>query len=242
MTDLPSDVALIYLPDPEPLRDYFRRLGAEAELEEGGVRVRYSGDGSADDTVAVYLRSWVQANNRPVSVLFDPPPPVPLIQSRVETAPTPARDLFREQRPPRLGDLLEARGLITSEQLELALAESRANGDLLGRVLIRRRLIFGDELARTLADQLNLPYVNLKVIGFDRSVAQLVPSSVGMRFAFLPIGRIGGRVRVAFSDPLDEEAKATASEFLGEHTVAVADLLEIELAWRTIDPHLMQVA
>ena len=188
----------------------------------------------------MFLGSWVRANDIPVCALFDPPEPVPFHQLRAEQEPTPPAKDFLER--PRLGDLLEMRGLVTPEQLDEALAESRAGGDLLGRVLIRRRFIYGDELARTLADQLDLTYVNLKVVGYDPSVATLVSSKVGMQFAFLPIGRLGGKVRIAFADPLDEQAKSIAAAAVGEYTVAVADMLEIELAWRTIDPHLMQVA
>jgi hypothetical protein len=234
MTGVSGETATIYVSEPARLRDYFLRLGADASVEDGAVRVRYAGDGSADDTITVYLRNWVERNNLFASILLDPPPPIPFSNSRVEEAPTPPAAPFLNR--PRLGDLLQFRGLITTEQLERALAESRASGDLLGRVLIRRRFIFGDELARTLADQLDLPYVNLRVVGYEQSVASLLPSEIGMRFAVLPIGRMGGRVRVAFADPCDDEAKETVRAFVGEFTVVVADLLEIELAWKSIDP------
>lgn len=233
MTGLPGESATIYVSDPGRLRDYFLRLGAEATVDDGAVRVRHTGDGSADDTITCHLRHWVERNRMFASILLDPPAPVPLEGSRVELGPTPA-DLFLEK--PRLGDLLLFRGLISAEQLEQALAESRANNDLLGRVLIRRRFIFGDELARTLADQLDLQYVNLRVVGYDASVAALVPSEVGMAYAVLPIGRMGGTVRVAFADPLDDGAKTALQSLVGDFTVVVADMLEIELAWRTIDP------
>jgi hypothetical protein len=137
---------------------------------------------------------------------------------------------------PRLGDLLLKKGLITQEQLDAALAESRETGDLLGRVMIRRQFIFEDELARTLADQLDLPYVNLRVAGFDRAAAAMIPSGEGMRIAAVPIGILGGRVRVAFADPSDETAKTVARQFVGDFSLAVSELSEIELAWRSVDP------
>jgi hypothetical protein len=102
--------------------------------------------------------------------------------------------------------------------------------------MIRRGFIFEDELARTLADQLDLPYINLRVAGFDRSVAQLLPSAEGLRIAAIPVGFLGGRVRVAFADPSDESAKELVRRHVGEFTLAVADLSDIELAWRTVDP------
>jgi hypothetical protein len=102
--------------------------------------------------------------------------------------------------------------------------------------MIRRQFIFEDELARTVADQLDLPYVNLHVTGYDRSSAMLLPSHEGMRIAALPAGVFAGRIRVVFADPMDEGAKAIVRKHVGDFTLAVADLSAIEQAWRQIDP------
>lgn len=234
MAGFAGESAIIYVSEPARLRDYFLRLGAAASAEDGAVRVAHLGDGSGEDTISAYLRNWVDRNGIVASILFDPPPPVQTGASRLEQAPTPPPQPFFDR--PRLGDLLQARGLISQEQLDQALLDSRTTNDLLGRVLIRRRFIFGDELARTLADQLDLPYVNLRVIGCDPSVAACMPSSLGMQFGVLPIGRMGGTVRVAFADPLDDKAKAAVQACFGDFTPVVADLLEIELAWKSVDP------
>ena len=235
MSGVSGESATIYVSDPARLRDYFLRLGANAVVENHAVRVEHVGDGADDNTIDAHLRHWVERNGIAASV---GPPQAPVLvpapAPRVETAPPAARDLFVER--PRLGDLLLSRGLITMEQLESALAESRTTGDLLGRVLIRRRVIFGDELARTLADQLQLPYVNLGVVGYDPSVSILMPSTLAIAVGVLPIGRLCGQVRVAFADPSDETAIKRVETFVGEHSVVVADLLEIELAWRRVDP------
>jgi hypothetical protein len=217
------DAATIAVAQPELLRDYFLRLGATASVEGATVHVEL-----ADETsVADHVRHWSEVNAIEASIV-DPAPEAPV------PAPAPAPAFFLER--PRLGDLLLKKGLITQEQLEAALAESRATGDLLGRVLIRRQFLFEDELARTLADQLELPYVNLRVAGFDRAAAAMLPSSEGMRIAAVPIGILGGRVRVAFADPSDETAKAVARQFVGDFSLAVAELSEIELTWRSLDP------
>jgi hypothetical protein len=218
------DAATIVVAQPEPLRDYFLRLGAEASIvDESTLHVEL-----ADETsIADHVRHWSEKNGieahiaQPASA-----EPVPLH--------TPQQSFFLER--PRLGDLLLKKGLITPEQLQAALTESRETGDLLGRVMIRRQFIFEDELARTLADQLALPYVNLRVAGFDRAAAAMIPSSEGMRIAAVPIGILGGRVRVAFADPSDETAQAVARKFVGDFSLAVSELSEIELVWRSLDP------
>ena len=215
------DAATIAVARPELLRDYFLRLGATASIDGSMVQVELDDETS----VADHIRHWSEVNG---------------IEARIvePAAEAPARvhapAFFLER--PRLGDLLQKKGLISQEQLEAALAESRATGDLLGRVMIRRQFLFEDELARTLADQLELPYVNLRVAGYDRAAAALVPSSEGMRIAAVPIGILGGRVRVAFADPSDETAKAVVRQFVGDFSLAVAELSEIELAWRSLDP------
>jgi len=217
------EAVTIAVATPIELRDYFLRLGAESTVvSPQEVHVRLVQTGEDDDSIADHLRHWVTRNGIPAMIGGSAQGPI-------------GSDTYFLERP-RLGDLLLRRGLITQEQLDEALAASRASGDLLGRVMIQRRFIFEDELARTVADQLDLPYVNLRVAGFDRSVAQMLPSHEGMRMAVLPIAVLGGRIRVVFADPSDEEAKAIARQHIGDFTLAVADLSDIELAWRALDP------
>ena len=228
------DAATILVAQPEPLRDYFLRLGAEASIADpSSVRVELA-VAEGDDTIADHLRRWVEVNGVDAQIATDEPEAEG--EPEPEPVPVPARaEMFFLERP-RLGDLLLKKGLITQEQLEAALSESRESGDLLGRVMIRRQFIFEDELARTLADQLALPYVNLRVAGFDRAAAAMIPSGEGMRIAAVPIGVFGGRIRVAFADPSDETAQAVARKFVGDFSLAVSELSEIELAWRSVDP------
>ncbi|HET8606955.1 MAG TPA: hypothetical protein VFL66_07980, partial [Gaiellaceae bacterium] len=180
------------------------------------------------ETIAERLRMWTAATEIAATIEPTTAPPPPQVPH--------ATDAFLER--PRLGDLLLRKGLIAHEQLERALAESASTGDLLGRVMIRRAFIFEDELARTLADQLDLPYVNLRVAGFDPSVARLIPSAEGFRVAAIPVGVSGGRIRVAFADPSDESARALVGRHVRDFTLAVADLSDVELAWRAVDPTL----
>jgi hypothetical protein len=226
-----GETATIVVPEPALLRDYFLRLGLEAEIADDGVRVDLQGDVTGEHSIQAYLQNWVNRNGVHATIQLEAvPAPAP-----ARPVAVPAATSFQGDRP-RLGDLLQRKGLITAEQLQDALAQSRATNDLLGRVLIRRRYIFGDELARTLADQLDLPFVNLRVIGYERSVAVMLPSELGLRLAALPIGVVGNRIRVAVADPTDEEGLAAMQPYLGSFSVCVADLLEIELAWKTLDP------
>ncbi len=210
----------IRVTEPERLRDYFLRLGANAEIVgEGARQVVVVTSGERDD-VAAYLASWTAINGVDASI---EPPRTPVLGGARRHAPRP-----------RLGDLLLAKGMITEEQLDEGLVEARVSGDLLGRILLRHEWIFEDELARALAEQLNLPYVNLRNAGIDYALARILPVETGVRFAAIPIGVRGDLVRVAFADPYDEGARDAVGAYVQNVEPVVAELTDIETAWRTV--------
>jgi hypothetical protein len=202
------------------LRDYFLRLGADAVIAADGT-LEIALAVNDDATVERYLSTWASTNQIPARIEG------PLGQATVS-------QLFG--RRPRLGDLLLDKGLIAESELRTALVESAQTGDRLGRVLVRRELIFEDELARMLAEQLALPYVSLRAVGVDSTVAELLPIETGLHFAAIPIARLNGKVRVAFADPFDSGALAAVAEHIPAYAPVVAELSEIELAWRTVAP------
>jgi len=135
---------------------------------------------------------------------------------------------------PRLGELLMRRGFIDEKQLSWALGEASAKNELLGIVLLRARLIFEDELARTLSEQLSIPYLNIGHIGVDAGVARLLPAEVGTAVAAIPVRVSDGVIQVAFGDPTDPKALAAVEEALPQMSIAVAEMSAIQTAWRSL--------
>jgi hypothetical protein len=245
----------IQLGDPSranQLRDYFRRLGAIATVNgDGTVEVTFA-DGDGADFEA-YLASWSTINGVSATVV-SATPPVPAAPptgaasddgqaavARPETGSPPATPGFEVvpragsdvwTPPMRLGDLLVSKGFITNEQLGEALVESRQTQELLGLVLLRRRWIFEDELARTLAQQWNLPYLNLRSVGVDAGAMRLLPAEVGMRTMSVPVRFADGAVQVAFADPSDQGALEEVRSHLRSISVAVAELTDITMLWQ----------
>lgn len=203
------------------LRDYFRRLGLVAEVESPTVvELRTE---KAPGEIEEYVAEWARVNGAPLHAeqvrqepLLIPPPP--------------------GMGPPRLGELLMSKGYITEEQLAAALTESRATNDLLGIVLLREQLIFEDELARTLSEQLAIPYISVMRVGVNVHVARMLPAAVGAAAAAIPVREIGKKVQVAFADPTDPQALEAVDRYLPkiEVEVAVAELSDIRLAWRGV--------
>src|SRR5207253_5042983 len=96
--------------------------------------------------------------------------------------------------------------LLTKERLDEALAERAQTGELLGQVLLRSGWIFEDELARVLAEQHDLEFLNLRSVGVDRRLLTLIPAEAGQRLRAVPVRIVDdGTVLTAVADPNDRD-------------------------------------
>jgi type IV pilus assembly protein PilB len=102
----------------------------------------------------------------------------------------------------RLGAILVRDGTITPEQLEEALKAKEATGHRLGEILAERGLATPGELARALAEQHDLPYIDLAATHVEPSAVQLLPERLAARYSAVPI-RFASRdtLLVAVADP-----------------------------------------
>ncbi len=106
----------------------------------------------------------------------------------------------------KMGGLLVRHGLITDEQLDIALAEQAVHGGKLGEVLVRGFALSEEQIAAALAEQKGLPLVNLAAVEIDRSAVVLLPWRMARLRGVIPIAFNDGRLVLAMSDPLDVEA------------------------------------
>ena len=147
----------------------------------------------------------------PRAYLFVPPAPVCLLKSVAETPDNwpmrPARldhSFFDNAPRSQLGELLLRKGLITHEQLDRAL-EEREQGELLGEALVRLRICFEDDVARVLAEQANVDFVDIGVTSVDHRAAGLIARHEAERLHAIPLRlHSDGSVSVAVADPTDE--------------------------------------
>ncbi|MCK9604127.1 MAG: Flp pilus assembly complex ATPase component TadA [Candidatus Omnitrophica bacterium] len=103
----------------------------------------------------------------------------------------------------KIGELLLQKKLITPDQLQLALKESQKTGEILGKVLVRMKLIKQEQLLELLADQLGLVYyASLKDISISEDVIKAVPAKFVWHYKFMPLKIKGKVLIVAVSDPL----------------------------------------
>jgi len=213
------------------LRDYFLRLGADVEQADTKTIEVHFADGllNEDESAEMYFQTWALANRGEARITA-----TTVALSGVPDEPVRPPD-SRTKPLLRLGELLLSKGLIDTDQLSNGLVESRKTGETLGRVLIRHGSVFESELARVLAEQWSIPYVNLALIGVDRSALALLPRDVGVRYAAVPVRWVRDELRVAFADPSDTEAVAAVQERLSAPIQpAIAELSDIDAVWRTV--------
>ena len=115
----------------------------------------------------------------------------------------PPLPLLLRRRAP-LGSLLLRDGLITPEQLELALAEKETSDRRLGEILVANDFSSGAEVARALAEQHELEFVDLARAEIDPQVVALLPEKLARRYEALPVRFLSEEVvLVAVADPTD---------------------------------------
>jgi hypothetical protein len=143
-------------------------------------------------------------------------PPLPAeegeVSSGVETDADAPRTL--------LGSLLRQAGFLTEEQLEGALLEGAQTGARLGEVVVGRGLATEDDIAKLLAEQWQLGYVERASIWFDADALQRMSREQARRLEALPTRMQDGRVVVAVAEPTEERLAALRS-VIGDDTIVV---------------------
>lgn len=114
----------------------------------------------------------------------------------------------------RLGDLLVQDGLITDEQLVMALGEQRKTGRKLGATLISMGLVSEQALLTLLSRHLNVPLIDLQQYQVNPNAVKLLPEIQARRYRALVIEDKGERLLIAMSDPADLNAQDSLSELL----------------------------
>lgn len=107
------------------------------------------------------------------------------------------------QRKIRIGDLLVESGVITAGQLQAALREQARTGQRLGTTLVDMELVEESQLLNILAQQLQIPFVELGRIRLNEALAQRLSEVQARRYRALIIEEGPGHYLAAISDPTD---------------------------------------
>src|ERR1043166_1821876 len=92
----------------------------------------------------------------------------------------------------RLGESLVEAGVITTAQLNEALARRTTTGERIGEALVALGYISERDLVRTLAKDADIPFLDSAELRVDASVGGLVPAQVAKAQTLVPL-RADGR-------------------------------------------------
>jgi uncharacterized coiled-coil protein SlyX len=119
-----------------------------------------------------------------------------------------------------LGQLLVRGGHISPVQLDQALEEGSRTGERLGEVVVKRGWVSEDDIARLLAEQWGLSYVDRASIWFDANALARLSREDAQRLEALPTRIEDGRVVAAVAEPTEHRLEALR-KLLGDETVVI---------------------
>lgn len=132
-----------------------------------------------------------------------------------------------------IGALLVELGKITRLQLKqaLQLQASEQNWQKLGELLIARRMLRESDVTQVLAAQLGFDSAEPEIGDCDPALLDKVSLKICQRYDFLPLCLEDTQTRVAFADPMNQEARTEAARTLETGIIPVmASASSIETA------------
>jgi type IV pilus assembly protein PilB len=126
--------------------------------------------------------------------------------------------------PPRVGDLLLDKGLVTPQQIEQALEYQRASGKkaLLGEVLVELKMVTEAQVMEAVAEGYGVPFASVNPALIDPAVAELVPREFCEKHQVVPLFLVEGRLTLAVSEPANVFVVEEVEKMTGHQVQVVA--------------------
>ena len=106
----------------------------------------------------------------------------------------------------KLGDILVGWGVLTPEQTEQASKVAKGGGKRLGDTLVELGFAKEDQVAKALANQFGMEYVDLAAGGVSKTVdVKLIPEDLVKKHLILPLAKSNGKLSLIIHDPMDLE-------------------------------------
>jgi len=117
----------------------------------------------------------------------------------------------------RIGELLVNKGVVTEDQVRIALTEQKRKRDHLGRIIVRLGFATEAVIRDVLGGALGYDSVDLRKVVVDSDVVQLIPKDVARRYHMLALTFDEERnvLTVAMSDPFNVIAVDQVRALLG---------------------------
>ncbi|MBS0198420.1 MAG: Flp pilus assembly complex ATPase component TadA [Planctomycetes bacterium] len=106
----------------------------------------------------------------------------------------------------KLGEILVSWGLISAAQADKAAQMAKESGKRLGEVVVEAGFAKEDQVAKALANQFGMEYVDLSQGGVtDKIDLKLIPDDLIKKHQILPLSKLGNRLQLLVHDPMDLE-------------------------------------
>ncbi len=135
----------------------------------------------------------------------------------------------------RIGELLVQKGVVSQDQVRIALTEQKRNRDHLGKILVRLGFATEAVILDVLGGALGQQKADLSKVVVDSEAIRLIPKDLARRFHILPLTFDGNRKRltIAMADTFNVVALDQVTALIGGDTEIVplmAGEAEIEKA------------
>lgn len=115
----------------------------------------------------------------------------------------------------QMARMLTSSGLVTNEQLQVAMVEYSRTGDPIGDILVAHEAITEDVLVAALSELHQMQRVGLSDFTPDLEVARRLPEPLAQRLQAIPVAATDELVLLAVARPLDAEQAMDVEEALG---------------------------
>ena len=91
----------------------------------------------------------------------------------------------------RLGELLQAEGLINEDQVRMGLEEQRKSNMFLGEALVKLGFVSEEVIAQTIVQQFSLPFISSSQYAITPEVLNIFPERMYYEYQFIAADKIG---------------------------------------------------
>ncbi len=121
----------------------------------------------------------------------------------------------------RLGDKLIAQGLISKDQLQIALLEQKSSKKLLGQILVEMGFLTESALSEVLAESSGTRRFDAKSAVLDPNTIRMLPKEIAVRQKVLPVSYDGATLEIAMVDVYNVLAIDQVRRHFPRHTKVI---------------------
>jgi len=125
----------------------------------------------------------------------------------------------------RMGDILVELGVITPEQLEIALKQTNPEQRRLGALLVSLGFATEEDIDKAVSTRLGIPYFTSFEGMLDPAVASMIPEAMARKLLIVPVLRTDDTLSVGMVNPSDTDAIDEVARLSGLHVQPIMTTL-----------------